>query len=354
MATLGCGPWRAVLQCRGGGQLVEVPWQHLTMGRRVDDISAASVTVTSQGLSQLRQRAYDDCCGLLATLQPWEHELALWRGGEEVWVGPIQEPEFGHDAITIPARDLTAWWERRLLGRDRSFTDVDLATIFEQYHADAMQPDPSPNIHLVTTPTGVTGTRSIRADAYRRAADELRELARSGLDYTAYGRTVRAGGAVVPASDLGMLLTEHFNQPKLVVHGLLATTRAVVIGGRTSTGTPIVGEAGGGNDQLGLLEQVATESSILDAASCNAAAATRVDLLEAPDYMTGQLLAGAPVAFRDLVPGATADLRVAAMCRAAVGTYRLLALDVSADLDEQSRVTEVVTPTFTLPGTVAA
>lgn len=354
MARLGCGTWRAMLQCRGGAPLVEVPWQHLTMGRRVDEISSASVTITAAGLGALSRGARRECAGVLRSIRPWQHELALYRGDHEAWVGPIMEPDFGPTSVTLPARDLTQWWERRVLGRDRSWESVDLSTAFERYVIDAMQPDPTPNIRLQTTPTGIVGKREIKASAHRRAADALRELARSGVDYTAYGRTVLAGGTTVPWQHLGTFITEHFDQPHLVVHGLLGTTQAAVIGARTSTGEPIVGQAGGGDDALGLLQTVATESGIADQGSADAAAQTRLDLLLAPDYMTGVLQQNAPVDFANLVPGATAWLKVEAMCREADALFRLLALDAAADLDEEGHVTEKVTPTFTLPGTEAA
>lgn len=348
MSKLGCGEWHAYLQCRGGGVLTELPFVALNMGRRLDDVSEASVTITRAKLNGWTQAARDRCCGYLAELNPWEHELALWRGDHEAWVGPVLQPQWGTNAIRIPARDLFQWFARRLLEHDRNFVGEDLADIFYRYVIDALTRDPTPNISVTTTPTGVTGDRSIVAGTFRRADDELRELARTGVDFTALGRTILVGGREVDTPPIGPLLVEHFadDGPTSTLDGLDAASEAVVVGAAGATpGNPIMGRAGGIDTRMGLVQDVSSESSIKDNASAQAAAETRHDwLAEAPEFITGQLTADAPIGFDELVPGAQADLRLALLCRDIVGIYRLqdMATTVAASggvVDETVRVT---------------
>lgn len=342
--------------------LTELPFASLGMGRRLDEVSEANVVVTASSLNNARgwtETERDRCCGYLAELNPWEHELALWRDGdpdddEPAWVGPILEPEWGTGGVVIPARDLAQWFERRLLERDRVFVGEDLADIFYRYVVDALRRDPTPNITVNPTPTGITGDRTVLADARRRAMDELRELARTGLDFTAKGRRILVGGSEIDTDPLGKLLTEHFagDGPRRKLAGLDAITEPTVIGARQATGRPIIATAGGIDPDLGLLQDVHSESSIEDEASAQAAADTRHDMLAtAPEIITGTLDAGAPVSFSDLVPGARADLRLRLFCLDVVGTYRLQ--DVTVSVSSSGNVTsEEVGVTFVTLGTV--
>lgn len=352
MAGLGCGQWRAVLQCRGGGVLTELPFASLRASRRLDDMSDANVVVTGEAVNALTTSERDRCCGWLAVVNPWEHELALWRDDEEAWVGPILEPNWGVDDVVIPARDLFQWFERRLLRRDRTFVATDLATIFERYVVDALTRDPTPGIELNASATGILGDRNIQAAAYKRASDELRELSRSGLDFTAIGREILVGGTEIPTPALGTVAVEHFQEPgpRFSLKGLQATTETFEVGSRTAAGT-IVGHAGGLHAQLGLLQDVASESSIADQESADAAAASRIALLgDVPQYVTGTLAASAPFAFDRLIPGAHARLALGLFCREVVGDYRLQGLGVSVDAAGDERIDV----TFTNLGTEAA
>jgi hypothetical protein len=173
------------------------------------------------------------------------------------------------------------------------------------------------------------------------------------VDFTAVARRVLCGGKWVPVANIGTLITEHFNDPHVVIHGLQGATEVHVVGGRTAQGVPIIGHAGGGDDEIGLLQVVESETSIEDQTSADAAAETRRDLLEAPDYVTGDLLPTAPIAFASLIPGAIADLRVAVIGRQAVGDFRLLSLDTRAGVDSEGRKTETISSVFTTLGTAA-
>lgn len=340
---LGCGTYRAFLQARGGGSLVgELQWQQLRFGRRLDEVSGALVSVGVAGLAD------QECCWALSQAQAWKHELAIYRDSELAWVGVIGRPRFGTDYVSLPARDLFQWFERRLLEHDRSFTNADLAAVARQYIEDALERDTSPNITAVVTPCGVRGNRLVLASARRRAADELRELFRSGLDFTMVGRTMVVGGSEVPTAPLPPLTNDGLDEPYLEPDGMQTGTEVHVVGGRRAdSDEPYAGVAGGVSTELGLVQVVFSEPSIEDNASCQAAAQSRYDMVgTTPEYLGGNLTPTAPVTFPDLVPGARWPARVQLACRTAIGDWRLLGVDVSAalqgdTLSEQVAVTLV-------------
>lgn len=357
MGRLGCGAWRAYLQCRGGGVLTELPVAALSMGRALDEVSAASVTVTGNSLSRWSRTRRSDCCGYIAELNPWEHELALFRGegDDPAWVGPILTPTWGRESVTIAARDLAQWFERRLLEHDRTLAGMDLADIFRRYAVDALHRDPTPNMTITVSPTGIIGDRSVLAGARRRAMDEMRELARSGVDFTAKGREILVGGTEVPTPAIGPFIAEHFAEPGPTssLDGLAAATEATVVGARgDTTGNPVMGVAGGIDPAMGLVQDAMSESSIEDEASAQAAAQSRYDMLAtAPEFVSGQLAAEAPVGFDDLVPGARADLRLALFCRDVVGVYRLAQVSASVSVSGDT-VDEKIGVQFVTLGTI--
>lgn len=321
--ALGCGDWEAFVQTRGGDmRLATLEYSDLAGGRILDEMSSGSVTVGVDGMTD------QECCRVLGTLNPWEHELSMWRDGAEVWVGPIIEPEWAEQSVSIPARDLFQWFERRLLPYDRAFENSDLAEIFAQYALDALEADTSPNISLAPGPCGVTGQRFVAATAFRRAADEMRELARSGLDFTAIGRTIRTGGAAIPTPALPTLTSEWVDRPRLRRAGLSAASEVTVIGASTTVpDVPISGVSGGASDPLGLVQLSFQEPSILDTASALSAADTRLEMLRnAPEYLTCVLLPDAPMDFADLVPGALVPVRLDVGCRRVEETLRLLSV----------------------------
>lgn len=333
-----------------GGQplLTELRWTSLRYGRRLDQTSDAGVTL---GLDALRD---EDCCYALSVMRAWEHELVVYRSPgvgepyELAWVGPVGDPTFGEQSVDIPARDLSYWFERRVMPTTRTFTDVDLGTIFEQIVTDALSRDTSPNITVSTSNIGVTGTRSIVATEYPRAADLLSELARTGIDWTMLAREMLAGGEEVPTPSIGTLTDDVLAQRRLVELGTQAASEAIVIGSSgTEANTPIVGVAGGIGADIGLVQTVRTESEIKDAGSAVVAAQGDIELYDPPPFnVDGRLMPETAITFNELVAGARVDARLTFACREISQVMRMLTLDVSAASDPAGGQTEEVTVTL--------
>lgn len=348
--TLGPGVYTAYLQERGGGHpLAELPWSDLRFGRRLDDMSEAALTVPVAAAA-----ADSRCCAALESLKAWKHEISIWRDAEEAWVGVVGRPRFTNQEVSIPARDLFMWMERRVLPTSRSYVETDLGIIFGQYVTDALAADTSPNIlQLGPVATGVFGTREVVAAECRRAADELREMGRSGVDWTLVGRTLYVGGEEVPLLKQLTLTTECFDEPVIESDGLAAASESIVIGAAgDDQHAPIVGRYGDIDPDIGVVQVVDQESGIKDDESALAAARSRWEMLHTvPEFVSGVLVPQAPVRFSELIPGARVDLRVRTGCRSAIGVWRLHSVDVNAQVPDDGAVDATVAVTLIPEGT---
>lgn len=338
---LGCGDYQLFLQTQGGGQrLALIPFNDLTYGRRLDEISDARVVA---GVDKT------DCDPALRTIEPWTHELSIWRDSEEVWIGPIVRAIYRQNSLEISARDMFTWFERRFLPVDRDMTD-DLSVIAGQFIRDAMDQDSTPGIIAVPQLCGVEGHRKVFAATYRRAADEIREMARTGLDFTAVGRTIYFGGEEIITDPLMTLTDSSFEVSELDIDGLSAATEVIVLGENgTTSSAPVTGRAGGVGIP-GLLQQMYYEAAILDNSSAEDAAEGRLQLLSRPPLMpSGRLLEDAAILFQDLIPGASVDVAIEVGVRQVVDTFRLLAVNVSVAVTD-SGTTESITVGLEPPG----
>jgi hypothetical protein len=184
--------------------IVSLYWE-----RTIDDFSEARV--------RFQPVTGDDCCGKLfprwddegnltqSGVWPWSHEIIIYRDGEPVWMGPIfsldetVSPSETTDFVQINARDYLAWVDRRVIHETLQFGGsgnpppiYDLVDIARQIVLDAFKPD---NIGITATdvpiypPSGRKGRRTTRARE-ARSGDELREVARGGIDFTAIGKKV--------------------------------------------------------------------------------------------------------------------------------------------------------------------
>jgi hypothetical protein len=278
---LGCGSYDAYILPRGGGSIVApVPWSQLSWSRVLDDTSAASLDATG-GVEAT-------CAPALRGVLPWRHELAIYRDGVLVWVGPLTAPasQPGQDAqaLHLDARDLSAWLDHRRIHNDHDYSTVpaDIATIFQAVVADAMAPDNSPGLNVVTTPTGILGSVILLAEQQLIAGPSLRDLANAGIDWTIVKRAVLAGGTSVTAGDLGNLTDDNFaTPPKVTFDGTTQANLWAVVGAGTGTdGNAIFATAGDADAAAldGLLESVQSVSTLQDYDSVLAAAESNLAL----------------------------------------------------------------------------
>ena len=306
-----------------------LPVAGVSWTRVLDDTSEATVSLAGLGRSPA-------CFAAFREAAAWQHEVAIVRDDAVVWQGPLTGRSANASAATWTARDLSVWLDRRVLPVDRSYVQVDVATIFSDLVADAMSVDDSPNVTVSVEPTGVLATRRYLAGQHLLAGPELRELAKAGIDWTVVGRSVIAGGTTVPVSPIVLLQDTHLSAPPSVsTDGLAATNRYGIAGAGGGEGAdPIYAEASDAASiaTYGLLQDVTREDRVRDVTSAQAAADSRLVLVADPVVKLDavRLAAAAPVLLSQLVPGALVGCAFASSAIEVSGVYRLHTVAVTA------------------------
>lgn len=229
---LGCAQdYDAVIHFQGGRQVhcrldavTGIRW-----GRKLDDYSEASVTIAKPELSPecwrkirgtYEVRNYPNAGGTMRKwlhtvepgVEPWMHELTIYRDKGIVWQGPIVEIIETRDEIEIHARDVLFWLDRRVLSLsieqggpyDNRPTGEVLARIMEAtfpvradgepdwYHNPNLRDERPGGVHWVIvedTPGRFTTTKPIWRGS-RTVGDMVRELIKNGIDMFTMGRQI--------------------------------------------------------------------------------------------------------------------------------------------------------------------
>jgi hypothetical protein len=336
--------------------ITEINWE-----RTLDDFSEARL--------RFRPRKGDDCCGKIRPIfdslhrllepgiWPWAHELALFRDGELVWQGPVFSidelvlPDESTDHIQITARDFLAWLDRRTVHEDifLNDTDYDLSAIAEAIIVDAFTPDdPGVLEHLVIQPSGRTGRHTVR-HWEARCGDELRTVARGGLDFTAVGRAIIVKGPTHdPAIPTTVLRARDFlSGIEIRVVGAEAATAGIAVGGVPTpedidpeNPTPIENVPplkvyeGGLDPFFGLIENWTQSEGVQNESLLGWIARQKIlDGFPPPQTLSVPAESGlnpeAPVSIHNLVPGTFFTILVQGTCRELSQYMRLSHLRVA-------------------------
>lgn len=326
---LGCGSYTAQLWTKGGETLVldDLPVTNVQWARVLSETSDAQANLVGLGLNP-------SCWAAIRDGSSWSHELALVRylyaghGGEVVWQGPITKKTSKFTAGGFEMRDLSAWWDRRVISFTETFSDVEVATIFNAIATDANDQDPF-GLTVDATPFGVTATRVYRAGNYLPAGPELRELTKTGVDWTIVGRDALVGGKVVPADPIVFLQDGHLREaPQVDEDGLQFSNDVIVSGaGGGETDNPVVGRATdlASVAVYGLNTTTVQNDAIRDPTSANAYAASRLALVNVPSVILGDvsLKPETPVLISQLVPGAVVSCAFTQSGIEVAGQFRL-------------------------------
>ncbi|MFD4855162.1 hypothetical protein [Streptomyces atratus] len=306
--------------------LLEVEWS-----RTLDDISTARILVAPDA----------DCCASLSRVRSWRHKLAIYRDTQPVWEGPITTPEWTPDGVQVSAVDILGWVDRRTPHSDQTFVDRELAEIAEWLIDDAFQPDDPGHSVQIIGPSRIRGDRAYQADV-GQSGDHLRDLAATGIDFTVLGQQI----LILPEDHyarVGSLTDADFASELVVAEDGLALATRWVIHGKDG----VKGEAGGVHPYYGLIERVAEESSILDDASAEAAARSRLAVSSpAPVFLDSQEAVLAPDSSVDvpaLVPGWCVDVTTTQTCRDIAQSLKIAMVKVHEDADGE-RVSLQLTP----------
>jgi hypothetical protein len=202
--VLGCGIARASIRTRGGQSMVldlpnvtSVDWTRVR-----SDTSIGTVELDGVAISQ-----DPECCAVMRTIRPWKHELFIYRDDDTAWAGPIVEIDLNGPKLTIRARDLSAWLDRRFVHFNKSWGGsqanqgtIDSAVAFQAIVQDAYDVDGTPidgnvaSFDLFTVDNNNRGSMDLVARTYspaqfKPAGPEVRDLAKGPLDWTIIKRT---------------------------------------------------------------------------------------------------------------------------------------------------------------------
>jgi hypothetical protein len=331
--ALGCATHSYVVQDRDGGvvasagTLTNVRWS-----RVLNDASTAAVVIGTSG---------PDCCGQLGNIRSWRHQLVIFRndssGSTLVWSGLIVNVDWLYDSVAIDAIDIIGLLDRRVPHQDFTFTGTDVTEIARQLVEDGFAPDDPGHTTTVIGAAGVTGGRTYEENI-GQTADHLRDLADSGLDFTAVGSNV----VILPddfCDVVGRLSDDDLSQGLTVSEDGASLATRVIVEGSDDSG--VVGVAGGVNSYYGLLERYSQQTTIDTAAGAQQAAAARLrSSLAVPVFIDTQDVTLAPTAnveVAKLVPGWCLDVTSDITCRTITQRLKITGLQVTED-GEQERI----------------
>lgn len=304
--AIGRGDWVAQIAGRGGSPVYfEVPWDSLGPTRQLNQTGRATVTVP------MVDDAGTTCCEILREVDPWKHELLLWRNGALSWVGPVLNVSISAQGGQIQAQDLSYWLEQRFIGDFHG--DGDAGDVFRAIFEHAMAGDESPNIELTTRRTGVQTTQDFKEVEFHRAADALRDLATYGVDWTTVGRRVLAGGKEVFLPDTPLMLhDEGVIDGELVKEGSSLATDVAIFGATLELGTkPVSGRATTNTAIYGLIQRSFTQLLVRDNIAADAAALARLEAMQpSPMRLKVELSPEAAFGYNDLIPGRRVDVHL--------------------------------------------
>ncbi|WP_406740733.1 hypothetical protein [Streptomyces atratus] len=321
----GCASHTAQITDRDGAVvagtdiLLGVEWS-----RVLDDISEAKVVVAPDA----------ECCAALSRVRTWRHKLAIYRGTVPVWEGPITGVEWTPDGAEISAVDILGWLDRRSPHTTQEFVDHELADVAAWLVDDGFEPDDPGHTVTIVAPSRIRGRRSYQTDV-GQSGDHLRDLAATGLDFTALGSRI----LILPedhSARLASLSDADFADELVVVEDGLALATRWVVHGKDG----VKGVAGGVHPYYGLIERVVEETSILDDASAEAAARSRLAAsCPAPVFLDSQEATLSPDAGLSpdaLVPGWCVDVTTTQTCRTISQALKIATVKVKEDGDSET------------------
>lgn len=347
---LGCGEpsFFITSRCASGvfcvldGNVIEAKWD-----RRLDDVSEASVRMSFGG------DATYTCCECLAEAEPWCHELHIWRDGEEVWVGPIQEIEYQYDEVSILANDSLAWLDVRI--PPANINTVGLSTDLTQVAVDLLEvafaedgPEYTCELdNLYTQDTGLDF--DVFFERFTKTSLEvLRDLSDIGLDFTTLGRTIVLIGDSEELTPLVLLNDEHIMGSVVVRKDGKSQGNRFYVHFEGDGGVPASGEAA---DKFcyGPIERLRDGDGLTNGVNAGQVADIYVEasaiaprVVEIPPG--SRLSPDTPWTINQMVPGARVDVAITKLCFNMTQSFRLAAVEVSYDDNDGESVGITLVP----------
>lgn len=214
----------------------------ITWARRLDKTSVALIEVT-------KPSAAPECVSrVLSKIAEWVHEISIYRDEKLVWQGPVTSVRERRSTMSIEARDVLVYLDRRINWKLIPKQNADGTTIARGYVQAAFADyiEPGTGVRWSTDPnvlkylTVYTGAPRAKVDRYLPRSTYfgplLRTLSTQGMDFTCVGRRIIIMPEATAKTRAQARLTDaHFSEEAEVLSdGMAIATRATV----TWTWTP--------------------------------------------------------------------------------------------------------------------
>lgn len=360
MVELGCAQeYRAIIHWRGGGRpytspavdsLTQVRWS-----RTINDVSQAEISIA-------KSAAGTECCGQLGKIEPWIHELSIYRDSDLVWQGPVLRLRETTPTLTVEAWDMLAWLRRVVntfwlrfvdiepddRGRKRGPVQEIAETIIRTNLVDSslsVPPDWCNVTPYIVRQDAETTTKfekdgenndAVWAEYVLNVLDE--ELTPRGLEYTTVGRSMvlRGPADAEDAPQVRLFPEDILGDVEVVRDGTEAATFAFAttqetrdISGGLTVGTGEVGTPYGRLDWLvrSTAENVDEDDLRQMARQVLGGRYPAPTTITIPDG--AQLAPTAPVTIHQLVAGERIDFVAQGFCMEVEEGFRLADLEVT-------------------------
>ncbi|MET9945275.1 hypothetical protein [Streptomyces sp. NPDC006341] len=355
--VLGCAQeYRAVIHWRGGARpftsptveaLTSVRWN-----RTINDQAEAVVTIAKATALE--------CCGPLGEVEPYVHELSIYRDSDLVWQGPIVRAVESRTAWRIEARDVTEWLARIINTQVLRFVSTDVT---QPKHVGPVQEIADTIIRLnVNDPTWSTPPDWCRILPYIARDDAPTttrfekdgttdtaiwlvpvlkvlddELVPRGLEYTTVGRALILGRpqTATDRPQARLTLDDIAGDVELIKDG---PSGAAIVWATNQVQDDISqaawGVSGYTNTAYGRLDtlQLSQAENMSGYDLLQLAQASIVGRFPVPIGLSipagSRLTASAPVTIDQLVAGVRLDVEATGMCSEVTVAYRLTDVDV--------------------------
>jgi hypothetical protein len=366
--------YRAIIHWRGGSRPFVSPsvdaLTELSWSRTVNDISEAQVTIAKAGAAE--------CCAQLGQVEPWVHELSLYRDLDLVWQGPIaRQPRETRSSFVLEAQDVLGWlarcqntWLLRYVtdtpdaaGRRRGPVQWIAEHIVEANLTSPFSDPPDyPNLlqHIVREDGPAARFEkdgsSNAAVWSARVLDILHELALRGLEFTTSGRSLllRFSKRESDRAQARLTLDHIIGDIEVIKDGSAAATYAWATSQRShdiSDGaTAGTGEIGTPYGRLDWLVASATDAGEAELEQmAREALRGRYPAPLVVSVPTGSRLAPtAPLSIQQLVAGERLDLTTEGFCMQTTAAFTLSDVEVGWGASGEE-VAVTLVPTAALP-----
>lgn len=237
-------------------------------------------------------------------LEPWLHQVAVFRDDEPVWRGFVHKTTAANNQLTVVARDPSIWFSKRRVVRNTIWRDADPSRIAADTIRDALEAfDPFGLVqNMVEMPTGLWVDYDAKMGE-QMVSDVLKDMVAAGLQWTVTGGRLVIGPA--PREHITARLDDsHFDSLPTIEKDGSNVVNDLIILGKGASGQYF----DYGSGFAGLLQGIEKADALTTEFQCINEARTQVrNRTVAPRVVAmdgnSKLMPNAPVSVEELVPG---------------------------------------------------